>query len=190
MTNYFFRALCVSFVLVIAACASAPDGKPMPDLTFEQISPSSINVAAVKVTNEATSPPSDPFVVAPENATAQYLARRFTAAGAQGVLNAVIEEARVRHLIKDSQNSAAKFLNVAKFDEYEIEVRIRFEHLETEFSNPLYKNTINAKRIVRVTEHASVAEREKRQLEALEILFKEIDGAATRIVLGDMRLGV
>ena len=121
MVKHSLKTLCVLAVLVIAACASAPDGKPMPDLTFARVAPSPINVAAVRVTNNVTSAPSEPFVVAPEAAAAQYLSRRFNALGSQGVLQAVIEEAKVTHLIKDSDNSAARFLNVAKFDEYEVE---------------------------------------------------------------------
>lgn len=182
-----FRILSAAAVLGIAACAGS-DPHPMPMLTFEHIAPAPINVARISVSNEAA-PSEVAFVVSPQNAMEEYLNRRFAAQGLEGELRGVIEEAQVSEAHKPSDSKVGNFFGVAGFDEYNVTVRLRLEWVDQD-GIKRYSNVLAARRTMRITEHASVAEREKHQIEGLEILFRDIDREAQRIVLRDMNLGL
>lgn len=187
----FFKPLCVAAILVLGACSSAPQATALPGLTFAHLQPLALNVSVVDIRDDSKplKAQDESFVIAPGEALETYIQRRFAAAGPANKLEAIIEEADVTHAYKPSPNSAGKFFEVAGIDEYDVKVRLRLEH-DDGAPQPLYSNTLTVHRMIRVSEHASVAEREKRQMEGLEILFQDLDREAQRIVLQDMRLGL
>lgn len=177
-------------VLCLGACSSTPrpEGKPLPLLTFAHLDPVAVDVGALKTQNEED-PVSESFVVSPYRAIEDYLHSRFTPKGFRGVLHAFIEEASVVHSYEPSQNKLGEFLDVAGQDVYDMTITLRLENLG-EDERVAYGTVLTVRRLVRVSEHASIAERERRQLQGLEFLFKDIDSEVLRIVLSDMRLGM
>ncbi len=171
---------------VLAACSTG-EGLPQADITFQHLQPMPVNVrnveTGVQPGNEANG-----FVISPTTASERYLSSRFRAAGGQGTLRARMEEVTVRHVYAPAKGKVAGYLNVGGHDVYDVKVVLRLEHAG-ESGAVLYGNTLKAQRTMNITEHASIAEREKFQMEGLEKLFADLDRQVVRVVLTDMRLG-
>lgn len=176
----------LSFAL-LAGCASAPEATATPGLTFQHLRPVAVNARNIQ-TNVNPGPEVDGFVVSPYNAAENYIQSRFRADGAKDTLRTSFEKVGVTHTHEGAKNKIAGYLDVAGFDVYKVDLFLRLEHV-SETGTVLYGNTIHAARVMKITEHASIAEREKHQLEGLEILFKDLDEQVKTVVLEDMRIG-
>lgn len=174
-------------VLSLAACSSVPAGKPLRTLTFAHLQPIPINVGEIK-THNATEEIPGVFVISPYTAIQDYLHARFAPGGYDGTLEGVIEDAAVVHSYEQSTSGTGRFLNVGGFDVYDMNVNLRLSHLDRS-GGMIMSTTINARRVVKVSEHASIAEREKRQFEGMKSLFTDLDNAVQHAVLGEMGLG-
>lgn len=97
--NRFLTVLMTASVLALGACAS-PSATPQPvDLSFRQMQPVDLNVGTVQVLN-ATTPSAAPKGIALKNASPSvalenYAAQRLRAAGGQGTLNFIIQQASI-----------------------------------------------------------------------------------------------
>jgi hypothetical protein len=182
--------LAVLFIVLgcLTACASGPAGKPLAQMTFAHLQQIPVNVGALKSHTEKSDFDSESFVVSPYDSIEEYLRTRFAPAGKQGTLEVMIEDASITHSYQGSANKVGKWMDVAGFDVYDMVVKVRLQHLD-DSGQALYNTVLTGKRIVRVSEHSSIAEREKRQLEAMEALFADLDREILRIVLNDMKLG-
>ncbi|MGB4106253.1 MAG: hypothetical protein WBK55_00475 [Alphaproteobacteria bacterium] len=181
-----YRFLSFAAMGVLAACA-AGEGLPQPDITFDHLQRLPVDVANIE-TDVRAGNVADGFVVSPSAAAERYLSSRFNAVGGSGTLRAVMEEITVRHVYNASKGKVTGYLNVAGHDVYDVKLVLRLEHVSPS-GTVLYGNTMKAQRTMNITEHASVAEREKHQLEGMEKLFAELDQQVVRVVLTDMRLG-
>ncbi|HEY8963346.1 MAG TPA: hypothetical protein VIN59_02660 [Alphaproteobacteria bacterium] len=98
--NKFFKALSVVSILTLAACAS-PSTTPAPvDMSFSQMAPVGLNVAAVQVLNASAPSPTMKGMAltntSPATALETYATRRLQAEGTQGTLNFTIQQATMR----------------------------------------------------------------------------------------------
>lgn len=181
--------LIAAAVLCLCACESGrPGGLPLPQMTFAQIQPMPVNVRLVNA-SVSESDAVDDFAIDPGAAAKQYLARRFVAAGNSGALEINVEKAAVVKTHEAAGNSVAGFLNVGGADAYAVTLIVRFEHLD-EGGRVLYGKVLTARRIVRISEHDSLATRERRQMEAMEALFSDLDREIRIAALEDKSLAL
>jgi len=179
-------ALILTSLLVLGACASmpSPEGKPMADLTFGHLSPVPLQVNNI-VRNEITQDQLDrvpqSFTVPIDDLSNAYIKRRLQAAGGPETLTVTIEDLSVRYEQKDSESTVAGFLGVAKIDSYAITVTMNLL-LEDPRSGAVRGRKFTARRVINISEHKSVAEREQHQLEGVEALFVDIDRAVLEIL--------
>lgn len=176
-------------VLGLPGCMStpSPEGKPLPQMTFAHVEPLPVNVAAVEVAGQPDPYFEADFVVSPYNAARNYLGRRFRAGGYDGTLRLAVQSAKVTRSYAKSTQPVAGFLEVGGHDVYQVEMVIRLEHIGPS-GHVLYGKTLTAKRAMNITEHASIAERERHQLESMEAMFSDLDPEVRRIVFEEMRL--
>lgn len=174
----------------LSACAIQPNpaGKPLPMITFQHLQKLPISVGMLKTSSEATGV-SEAFIISPHDAMRDYMHARFVPKGFSGELQAVIEQADVQHSYEASGSKVGSFLDVGGLDAYAMSIRMRLEYIG-EDGGVIHGSVLNAKRVVKVSEHASIAEREKRQLEGAEGLFVDLDEQIRAIVLDQMRLGI
>lgn len=172
---------------VLSACAGT-GGKPLPVMTFSHLEPISISVGAVRSASEEQGI-AEAFVVSPSRALEEYIHARFLPAGFAGLLQATTEEASIAHSYEPSDSRVGQALDVNGWDVYDMVIKVRLEHLD-DHGDVLYGTVLTARRVIKVTEHSSVAERERRQFEAVEALFQDLDKQIMRIVLEDMRLAM
>lgn len=161
-------------------CSHAPN--PEKQMTFDRTQPFPLYVASYEIQNRARESvgfrdlPAGNFITPPDQAVESYLHNRFSSIGTQGKLVALIEEATVVHDLQNSDNSIGAALGVDRKDLYNLNVRIKltalglpnFERKET---------TIRANRVLSVSEHVSLAERERLEVETLDRLLDDIDAA-------------
>lgn len=171
---------------VLIACSTGA-GMPVADMTFQHIQPMPVMVSRVE-TDVRPGQEVDGFVISPTTASQRYLSTRFNAVGGPGTLRAVMEEVTVRHVYSPSKGRVSGFLNVAGHDVYDVKLVLRLEHI-SDSGTVLYGNTFRAQRTMNITEHASIAEREKHQLEGMELLFADLDRQVVKTVLTEMRIG-
>ena len=175
-----------SILLVGGGCVTS-NGMPQPEMTFQHLQPLPVNVARIETDVRSGTEVSD-FAVSPVTASERYLSSRFNAVGGNGTLRAVMEEVTVRHVYSPSKGNVTKYLNVGGHDVYDVKLVLRLEHI-SDSGTVLYGNTIKAQRTMNITEHASVAEREKHEMEGMEKLFTDLDQQVVRIIMTEMRLG-
>ena len=176
------------FMIGLAACSFAPKGEPVPAVTFDHLEPIPVAVQNIHVENIYEGE-NDAFVMPPEAPMESYIQNRFKAAGAQNILNIIIEEASVKHQHEQSAQSFARFWDIGGTEHYDVTLRLRLQR-DNGFGDIVYGTVLKAERQVKVSEHLSIAEREQAQLHALEQLFDSIDQNIQRIVLDDMNLAV
>lgn len=183
-------ASCLLSLTILSGCAtSLPEGKYMPMQTFENLQPISLavkgkTIKSVPENNMAT----DTFPFDLSEMTQIYLDRKMKPTGVQGTIVASIDEATITDVHQKADSKAIGWLGMGGFDLYEVDLKIRLEH-RNDNGDLVYGNSVNAQRQVRISQHLSVADREKAQFEALEKLFTELDQRMNMVLLEKMRLG-
>lgn len=177
----------------LAACTTAaPEGKPLPDLTFAHVAPLSVNVAAVEIVNDANSS-ADPrdvsssFPAAPDITLRRYAERRIQANGVEGTLKFVIEEARIYHDVSQEDNKFVNWTGLDRLDNYDVSLRIRLfvEHPGGAQSNHAI---LNLKRTISIPQRYSLSEKEQEKFNFLEMLMDDVDKAVTDALQNKMNL--
>lgn len=174
MKQYLLLSLCV----FTTACTSPSIGHRLPDITFQHLKPITVDVADVSYVNKAgnVSKPDDfymnvPFLVE------SYIQQRYKAGFQnQNSLKFELEKVNVSYVQEGSENDFARLLNVAKHDKYRVFMTIHMIH--DDISKGVIKGQrINVERIMSISEHVSLDERERRQMAGMEELFIQMDAA-------------
>ena len=162
----------------------SPEGKPMADLTFGHLSPVMLQVSDI-IRNEITQDQLDRipqnFTVPVDDLANAYIQRRLQAAGGPEKLSVTIDDLSVRYEQKDSDSAVAEFLGVAKIDSYAVTITMDLM-LENERNGAVRGRKFTARRVINISEHVSVAERERKQLEGVEAMFVDIDRSVLDIL--------
>lgn len=184
------HSLILATFLVLGACSSSGiDGKPPPDLTFQNVIPVNLPVSDITVERAAgynAASNATSFVVPFSDKIESYVRKKMQAVGGDKRLKVVIEEASVKEHFQPSDNKVADFLKVAGFDVYDLSLVLNVMAQDSYGGNKGVRLKLG--RTIKVTEHASVAERELRQTEGVESLFRELDTNMTRITLQELDL--
>lgn len=184
MRNSAFYILC-SFgcIFLLGACAiSKIDGKPRAQMTFDHIKPYPLYVAsyeAVPFAEQVVLPQG--FVADPSRLVGDYFAHRFESAGHQGKLRSVVEQVSVKHAIESSDHKVGNFLGVGKQDHYRIDVVVNLQ-LFGVGAHQMKEVRLKAHRDIYISEHVSMVEREKAQMEGLDSLLDDLDEAVRDVL--------
>lgn len=185
----------VSFLLALASlfvfgCSGGhPEGKPIPRFNFDHIEAFPVDVSAVEAINhysqaKPANDASSMFVMAPDETLQRYLQSRYQARGQRGRLVFEIQEASVYQFNQEAASAPARWLDVGGYEEYNLTLKVKVRALDI----PGYtekSRVITAQRRLKLSEHASLAERESRQFEALEKAMHDVDNAVQRAIRED-----
>lgn len=178
-----------SALVLLASCSSSISGKAPPDVTFQDTRPVNLPVSdlvieegpSAQAASNATS-----FSVPFEEKVDLYLRHKLHSVGGEKRLRVVIEDSSVKERFEPSANKVAGFLDMAGFDVYDISLILNVG-AEDNFGG--HKGVrLKLARTIKVSEHASIAERELKQTEGVTALFKELDTNLTRITLQELDL--
>lgn len=187
----FTVTLLLASMFVLAGCETSfhADGGPQPKMTFAHLQPIPLNIGMLKTHDTADMISNETFVVSPYQSLRDYLHARFRPGGFNGILNATIENASITHSFESSDQTINKALNVGGLDVYDMTILLKLEHIDSQ-DKLKYGTVLTVRRIIKVSEHASIAERERRQYRAMEALFADLDREILRVVLAEMKLGL
>jgi hypothetical protein len=124
--NNFLMTAALAALIPLGACQTGtPPGAPA-DLTFSQLAPLSLNVGVVQVQNMA--PAQAPSVnlpnISPAAALETYARRRFQAAGGDGTLSFIIQQAQVSVAEGEAGPEWTKSFQLSKPLEYTVTMRV------------------------------------------------------------------
>jgi hypothetical protein len=183
----FLTLMLASAMILPVACAGNPAGKPVAQMTFANYTSLPLAVAAVNIETRPAGTMEGNFIMDPQIAAQNYLRARLSAQGGEGSLRAVIEEASVRKGTRESSDRVAQFLNVGGQDVFSVLLKVRFEHVGSA-GNVITGKVLTARRLLHISEHASVSDREEYMLEGLEAMFSDLDREVQVLMMHDMRI--
>jgi hypothetical protein len=149
----------------------------MPHMTFGHLAPVPLHIERVvrsPMAPDQMAGMPESFTVPIDDITNAYITRRLQAAGGPEVLSIDVEELSVHYDQKASENGVAEFFGVAKIDSYVVQLTMNLT-LNNEHNGAVRGRKFTVRRVINITEHASVADREKRQLEGVEAMFEDVD---------------
>lgn len=200
MTRIFshFVSLRALAVLIVAAglwsCAQVPASRPAPDFALSNFPPMVVNASAVEVIDRYnpaadSSDISTTFAIPPVEAVKVYGNGRLRAQGANDRLEFIIENASVRHKLRQPDSSVQRWMGVNRREEYEILVSVRLS-LRDNAGIERRGTVITARRSLDIPESYSLATREEKQAQALLELIRDLDRAAVNAVYNTLGLSV
>ena len=178
-------ALIVLGTLLLAGCTSVgQNGDPMPKITFDHVKAYPLYVASYEpVGLSVNSTPGAPtgFIANPARIIHDYLASRFEAAGTQGKLVIKLRSVDITHDQVDSENSFSAFIGLNKKDHYRVTATV---DLNARGVNNLdwQKQSLTVYRDLYISEHVSLVEREKLEMQAMDHMVDDLDIALRKIL--------
>jgi len=183
-------SLLLSALLFLGGCSHSPQplGKPLPQLSYDNLNPYTIHGGSVRV-QQSFSPDNEQqilveeFPIAPDRLIQRYANRRFVTTGALEKLIFDIKDASIVK-ISDEENMVG-FLSGAATDYYKFNILITMTPVRADGLR-VGPFTIKFSRDLSIPQNASLAEREFRQFEMLEKSIQAIDRAVTDMVQNKM----
>lgn len=194
MGGGFAGVMLACLVFFTGACTTpAGEGRPLPTMTFEHMPPFLVRTGSIDVENryDLASDPDDAsasFQTPPGEALQRYAARRLQAAGGEGVLKFVIEDASVHRSLEQSGENITEWMGVDRKDVYDVTLKIRLYEV---LGNGRHgaDSVMNMRRSISIPQRYSLAKKEQEQLTFLEELMKDVDKAVTEVLGQKMGLG-
>lgn len=182
-------------LLMLTGCAHrGGDGNPLPAMTFEHIAPLMVAAGTVRIENryDPSLYPEDvsgQFFIAPGLVVENFLRTRIRGDRERydGIFSLIIDEAKVTRRLVPAENRIARWLDVAGYEEYEIVVKLRLlpdpqTHPGRQARSAAFSRTLS------ISEHMSLAERERSQLKSLEALADDVNKGVSSILKDKLQL--
>lgn len=168
----------------LTSCSSTQTsaGKPLPELTFEQMNQIPVNVSRIEFVNDtqrgahvyddvANSLPTPPDI-----AMRRYLNQRFKANAADGVLKITLTKAEVKEGEVPNDVKLLSFIDLANNENYRFEVIVDLERMYLA-GQPNLKSSVRFTRDAKMPMNVSLAYREAKLQRTLEEMMRDIDEA-------------
>ena len=178
MINSVKRLAVLTLPLLLLSCAVfTTKTTETEDMTFNAAKSYPVNVASYQYASFAQD---NPIVlpkgldVNPEQAIYGYLAKRFQPSGNIGKLKAYIQSVTIDYNKEESGNAVAAVLTLDEQDIYTITAEIAFEILGTQ-TIERDVTVLRIKRVIKQSEHLTLAEREAGQFQAVDEMLDDLD---------------
>lgn len=176
------------FALALGACASAPPTTALPQLTFEQMQPISLNVARVEIIDAYRVPVSQDHVehllpVSPAETARKLVEKTLVPAGAGNVLRVIIDDASARVQKLPVRDDFWGNFTREPSEKYHAHVALRFELADERAPDIVLGHaSVIADRTKTVLEHVSPADRDRAYFALAEDLAGDIyNGLSTTV---------
>jgi len=179
-----FLILCTASVLALSACASPSDTRPPVDLNFMQMSAVPLSVGTVQVLN-ASVPSAAPKNIAlknaaPEVALERYAAQRLKAAGGQGTLNFIIQQASITSQeVLPEGNGWKDKLELGKPTEHTVIMKVGIDLVGVP-GQPEMKSAYSLERKLTVPAQASLEDRDWQINNLIASMVKDMDSSVLK----------
>ena len=165
-----FKRLVIAAVFLVVGCTHVTphSGMPTPTQTFYHVIPIAVNAEKTDVIINPMQSVSN-FNFALDDMTQAYFSRKLNAIGGHDVLAVTLEKCLVTH-----SEDKTGILGIGGNDVYHITMRIRLAY-KNDVGYTVTGKVLTINRTITVTKHASIAMRERAQLEGVEAMFRTLD---------------
>ncbi len=178
-------------ILPVAACTATTSKAPpqQADLSFSQMQPLSLNVGAVKVIDNFTSPDTRYFEgrVSPASALARYAKARLQASGGEGTLNFVIQQASLTSSEAQGSGTWTDALQLSTSMEYTVTMRVGLD-LTGRSTQPNVRSAYTLERKKTLPAGVSLSDRDRELNTLIADMVKSVDTAVERGIEDNMRI--
>lgn len=183
IASIFFTAL---FLILLQACTQGSPDASVPDLTFAQMQPISLDVAKIEFVDAYRPPMMSPnvehlFLTTPMKVTRDLVARQLVAAGTRNVLRVMLDDASVVSEELPMTRGLWGAFAQEPAERYKAKVSLRFELVDSAAPDVILGHAeVIAKQNKTLFEGISIAERDRAYLGLMEDLMDNVsDGFAT-----------
>jgi len=197
MNRYRFKLLlCACAAIGLGACERPTprlaNGLPLPAQTYAHVERLPLRVGNVQILREdhVSGRRVGDFSVSLHDQAMLYLSQKFETRGAFGSSDELvvkIEDVRVQHMQKPSSHSIFERIGVDRVNQYDLGLSIRLEHRDN-FGRVLHGKVLSAQKMLNVSEHLSMAARERAQFDAIEDMFAILDPQVNQVIGREMNL--
>jgi|GEM_PF-1653749 len=178
------RALVILGTLVLGGCTSfGQNGEPLPQITFNHVKAYPLYVASYEPVGlgvDSTSYQAEGFIADPGRIVMDYLSSRFEAAGSQGKLNVKISSVNITHERVESDNAVGAFIGLDQKDHYRVSVTLDLSAHGVRGID-WQNQSLTVYRDIYISEHVSLVEREKLEMQAMDHMIDDLDIALRKI---------
>lgn len=185
---------CLMFTLQGCESLPAPEGKPLPSLTFAHMQTLNLNVNSVQVSKELDgrfieSNIGGSFPTPPDIALDRYLNQRFAPARnfAPNSFVFTIRHASLTRALKQSPNRFFKAIKVDQLEEYTLRYELVLEHISAQ-GRPLLSTVMQYEKSRDLPRSLSLAELEEEYMVFVEEIIQELDQAIVTSLQNNFRL--
>jgi hypothetical protein len=166
--------------LALSACQSKPPIQKLPDISFADKRPISLDVGQLEIVPEYVSPARKPNIehlmpVSPENATVRWAQDRLKPMGRSGFARVVIKDARVVEVPLRTDKTFTGMFKEEQAERYDGTLDVAIQILD-ERHMQVGDVVARATRTKTVPEGVSLNERDRVLYEITESLIRDIDG--------------
>lgn len=177
-------ALLMPAMMALSACsttASEPASMALPELSYAHVVQIPVNVGQVDVVNNYK-PGADlrdvsgSFPTPPDMALQNYANNRFKPMGGQDILKIVIDDSHIFHDEEKARGALRRWMGIDSKDIYMAEMKVRVFTISPSGGHS-QQVTMTFTGKLEVPESYSIADREAKQLQFVEILMGKVDHA-------------
>ncbi|MFK7839985.1 MAG: hypothetical protein AB8B83_06600 [Bdellovibrionales bacterium] len=185
MKQFLYLCVCLSF---LSACerpvGKARHGLPMPQQTFTHFDTISVNVGSILIDDTGIigrGGVSDELL----SHARSYLGHKIQRANGKGQLVVRVENASSSYVLTPSKYEMLENFALGQVQQETLKLQLRIEHLD-DYGNVLHGRVLSAQKVINISEHASVSERDQKRFNAIDDIFKTIDPEMNRIIASEM----
>lgn len=179
-------ALALACVLALAGCQSKPPVQRLPEISFADKRPFSLDVGQLEIVPEYVSPAKRPNIehlmpVSPENATVRWAQDRLRPMGRSGYARVVIRDARVIEVPLKTDKSFTGLFKEEQAERYDGSLDVAIQILD-ERHMPVADVVARATRTRTVPEGVSLNERDRVLYEITESMINDINAQMEQLI--------
>ena len=192
----FVSVLFLAVFLAGCSSSSKPEGKPLPQLTFDYVHPVMVNVAQVNVDNrykpgDDLRDVSESFPTPPDMAMVEYVSQRFrpNVSSGRSALNVIIEDMHVYQKEQKPDGALDRWLGLNDMEHYDVFLAARLV-LVDDYGHKGSQVRLEFHGDLDIPEHYSVAKREKAKMRFLEAFMKNVDDSFVKALRDKLHVAV
>lgn len=171
--------------LAVAACQVAAPPPEMPELTFSNLPPITINVASIETEDAYTAPDDASYVegtfpIVPEEALRRWVDERLKAGGNAYYVRVTLDEASIRKADLPRRKGMSGLFYDEQSERYDAVLKVRMRLIGEEPFKPLASVDVEVQRSQSFAEGLTLNERHEKMLDLVESVMNDFNKEAER----------
>lgn len=178
-------ALFSLMLLVVTACQVAAPPPEMPELTFSNLPPITLNVASIEVEDAYTAPDEASYVetafpIIPEEALRRWVEDRLKAGGNEHYVRVTLDDASIRKVDLPRRKGVSGLFYDEQSERYDASLKVRMRLIGDEPFKPLASVDVEVQRSQSFAEGLTLNERHEKMMNLVEAVMNDFNKEAER----------